>query len=106
MRTDYEALANQPETSHPEAVILKAALELHEARKRAVELEVTTRQVANVDAVVTDAVAVLRAARKAEAKAKAYLRAVGAAADAFKSNGDYTVFCAARGAALATMRTS
>lgn len=107
MRTDYEALARQPESSTADPSVLQAALALNEARKQATAIELAVNQVAKVDAIVTDGIGLLRSARKAEAKAKAYLRAVGAAADAFKVTGDFAAFSAAQlEARTAFLRTS
>jgi hypothetical protein len=92
MKRSYEDLAagNENTQSTPEALAQAEALLQDKARIEAVARAAGRLNVAQTN--VNTSVALLREARKSEAKAKTYLNAVGAAFDNFRATGDWDAY--------------
>lgn len=90
-----EAQINRLVAQNPNQIAapaLRAAVVELQARQQKEQTERAIEQLAHAENILDAAVNDLRAFRKAEAKAKAYLVAVNAAKEAFHANGDYAAF--------------
>lgn len=87
-------LAADPNTVSPE--VAKAALAEFQKRREDEQRETMVRRLNTVTNATTEAVEVLREARKAEKNAKTLLDSVAAAETAFKANGDWSAYTKAK----------
>lgn len=78
--------------SHISAPVLRAAVEKLAQEQKERQTREAIAHLSHVEALVNDAVNNLRRARKQEAKAKAYLVALGAAQTQFHKDGNKTAF--------------
>lgn len=98
-----DKLVNQDPNKISNPVLQAAVKELQDREKKAAT-ERAIEQLGRVENVVGEAVSSLRNARKIEARAKAYLVAVGNARDQFHKDGDYNAFSAKVGEAARLQR--